>query len=221
MQTLQSTTRTVGILGGMGPAAGADFARLFVAACAEQMRQRGIVVSDQAFPEHWLAQVPVPDRGSALGTPGFGAHQPLDPCCKPWASWLRWVPPPSPWPATLRRSGIACCNSGSRSLRCCMLRFKSPAPLPLMLCARLACWQRLAATAQACMSRRLRKQVCNATSLVARPRATDARHLQRRESWQHGAGAPRLRFEMMRKRSCRRELFQKAAFIFILCASVL
>jgi hypothetical protein len=26
---------------------------------------------------------------------------------------------------------------------------------------------------------------------------------------------------MMRKRSCRRELFQKAAFIFILCASVL
>jgi aspartate racemase len=79
MHTLQSTTRTVGILGGMGPAAGADFARLFVAACAEQMRQRGIAVSDQAFPEHWLAQVPVPDRSSALGTRGFGAHQPLEP----------------------------------------------------------------------------------------------------------------------------------------------
>ena len=74
-----NTTRTVGILGGMGPAAGADFARLFVTACAEHMRGRGIAVSDQAFPEHWLAQVPVPDRSSALGAPGFGAHQPLEP----------------------------------------------------------------------------------------------------------------------------------------------
>ena len=42
------------------------------------MRGRGIAVSDQAFPEHWLAQVPVPDRSSALGTPGFGGHQPLE-----------------------------------------------------------------------------------------------------------------------------------------------
>ena len=72
------TTRTVGILGGMGPAAGADFARLFVSACADHMRSSGIAVSDQAFPEHWLAQVPVPDRSSALGAPGFGAHQPLE-----------------------------------------------------------------------------------------------------------------------------------------------
>ena len=72
-------TRTVGILGGMGPAAGADFARLFVAACADHMRGRGIAVSDQAYPEHWLAQVPVPDRSTALGVPGFGGHQPLEP----------------------------------------------------------------------------------------------------------------------------------------------
>ncbi len=74
-----NATRTVGILGGMGPAAGADFARLFVSACAEHMRGRGIAVSDQAYPEHWLAQVPVPDRSNALGAPGFGAHQPLEP----------------------------------------------------------------------------------------------------------------------------------------------
>lgn len=75
----RNTTRTVGILGGMGPAAGADFARLFVSACAEHMRVHGIAVSDQAFPEHWLAQVPVPDRSGALDAPGFGAHQPLEP----------------------------------------------------------------------------------------------------------------------------------------------
>lgn len=75
----QSITRTVGILGGMGPAAGADFARLFVSACAEHMRSRGIAVSDQAFPEHWLAQVPVPDRSTALGTPGLGGPHPLEP----------------------------------------------------------------------------------------------------------------------------------------------
>lgn len=74
-----NTPRTVGILGGMGPAAGADFARLFVTACAQHMRGHGIVVSDQAYPEHWLAQVPVPDRSSALGMPGYGAHQPLEP----------------------------------------------------------------------------------------------------------------------------------------------
>ena len=82
MQITRSTTRTVGILGGMGPAAGADFVRLFVQACGEHMRGRGIAVSDQAFPEHWLAQVPVPDRSTALGplaTPGFGGHQPLEP----------------------------------------------------------------------------------------------------------------------------------------------
>ncbi len=71
-------TRVVGILGGMGPAAGADFARLFVHACAAHMHETGIEVCDQAFPEHWLAQVPVPDRSTALGSPGFGGHQPLE-----------------------------------------------------------------------------------------------------------------------------------------------
>ena len=56
----------VGILGGMGPAAGADFVRLFVDACTELMQSAGVPVSDQAYPEHWLAQVPVPDRSAAL-----------------------------------------------------------------------------------------------------------------------------------------------------------
>jgi aspartate racemase len=56
----------VGILGGMGPAAGADFVRLFVDACTELMQATGAPVTDQAYPEHWLAQVPVPDRSQAL-----------------------------------------------------------------------------------------------------------------------------------------------------------
>jgi aspartate racemase len=72
-------TQTVGILGGMGPAAGADFVRLFVEACAQHMRSRGEPLRDQAFPEHWLAQVPVPDRSGALESAGLGAHQPLEP----------------------------------------------------------------------------------------------------------------------------------------------
>ena len=59
-------TRSVGILGGMGPAAGADFLHLFLQACTERMQQSGQAVKDQAFPEHWLAQVPVPDRSQAL-----------------------------------------------------------------------------------------------------------------------------------------------------------
>lgn len=71
--------QVVGILGGMGPAAGADFVRLFVQACAQQMRALGEPVSDQSFPEHWLAQIPVPDRSAALACAGHGAHQPLEP----------------------------------------------------------------------------------------------------------------------------------------------
>jgi len=58
--------RVVGILGGMGPAAGADFVRLFVGACTQLMSAAGVPVTDQAYPEHWLAQVPVPDRSTAL-----------------------------------------------------------------------------------------------------------------------------------------------------------
>lgn len=79
MMTPMRGTRIVGILGGMGPAAGADFARLFVQACADRMHALHIPVTDQAFPEHWLAQTPVPDRSSALESPGFGGHQPLEP----------------------------------------------------------------------------------------------------------------------------------------------
>ena len=63
------TAKTVGILGGMGPAAGADFVRLFVQACAEQLKAGGATVVDQAYPEHWLAQLPIPDRSAALLAP--------------------------------------------------------------------------------------------------------------------------------------------------------
>ena len=72
-------TRVVGILGGMGPAAGADFARLFVQACTEHMQACHMAVSDQAFPEHWLAQIPVPDRSAALASTGPDQDKPLDP----------------------------------------------------------------------------------------------------------------------------------------------
>lgn len=70
-------TRIVGILGGMGPAAGADFVGLFVQACIDWMQQHGQPVNDQAFPEHWLAQLPVPDRTQALSAVGEGADAPL------------------------------------------------------------------------------------------------------------------------------------------------
>jgi aspartate racemase len=43
------------------------------------MHAMQIPVSDQTFPEHWLAQVPVPDRTTALELPGPGGHQPLEP----------------------------------------------------------------------------------------------------------------------------------------------
>ena len=71
--------KTVGILGGMGPAAGADFVRLFVQACTVCMHEAGQQVNDQNFPEHWLAQVPIPDRSMALQDTKTGFQQPLEP----------------------------------------------------------------------------------------------------------------------------------------------
>lgn len=71
-------TVPVGILGGMGPAAGADFARLFVQSCTTVMVERGLTVGDQNFPEHWLAQVPVPDRTAALVEGGDAMRDPLE-----------------------------------------------------------------------------------------------------------------------------------------------
>jgi aspartate racemase len=71
--------KTVGILGGMGPAAGADFVRLFVQACTVHMHEAGQQVNDQNFPEHWLAQVPIPDRSMALQDAKTGFQQPLEP----------------------------------------------------------------------------------------------------------------------------------------------
>ena len=71
-------TRAVGILGGMGPAAGADFVALFVRTCAELMQQKGQAVTDQGFPEHWLTQLPVPDRTTALCAAGEARNAPLE-----------------------------------------------------------------------------------------------------------------------------------------------
>lgn len=75
-----TTPQPVGILAGMGPAAGVDFVRLFVAACEDWLRSHGRPVSDQAYPEHWMAQLPVPDRTRALADPA--AHQPLEPMAR-------------------------------------------------------------------------------------------------------------------------------------------
>lgn len=69
-------THTVGILAGMGPAAGVDFARLFVAACEDWLRSHGHAVCDQAYPAHWMAQLPIPDRTRALAD--GAAPQPLE-----------------------------------------------------------------------------------------------------------------------------------------------
>lgn len=70
------TPAKVGILAGMGPAAGVDFARLFLKASERWLRDHGLAVQDQAYPEHWMAQVPVADRSRALSD--ANAPQPLD-----------------------------------------------------------------------------------------------------------------------------------------------
>lgn len=62
----RTAPRRVGIIGGMGPLAGAEFLRLFVLACTAHLRSRGETITDQVFPEHWMVQVPCPDRSVAL-----------------------------------------------------------------------------------------------------------------------------------------------------------
>jgi aspartate racemase len=69
----------VGILGGMGPAAGAQFVRLFVQACSARLLRAACPVSDQAFPEHWLAQIPAPDRTRAIESGDHDDPGPLEP----------------------------------------------------------------------------------------------------------------------------------------------
>ena len=76
MADTEATTATVGILAGMGPAAGVDFARLFLQSCDACLLERGQPINDQAYPEHWLAQVPIVDRTRALNDPE--APQPLE-----------------------------------------------------------------------------------------------------------------------------------------------
>lgn len=68
--------RAVGILGGMGPAAGADFVRLFVHACTSYLQSHNQPVRDQAYPEHWLVQMPIPDRTQALNGIPQAANDP-------------------------------------------------------------------------------------------------------------------------------------------------
>ena len=56
----------VGIIGGMGPFAGAHYVGLFLEECAQLIEAGGASVTDQRFPPHYLFQLPVPDRTSAL-----------------------------------------------------------------------------------------------------------------------------------------------------------
>lgn len=56
----------VGIIGGMGPFAGAHYVGLFLEECARLIEAGGAGVTDQRFPPHYLFQLPVPDRTSAL-----------------------------------------------------------------------------------------------------------------------------------------------------------
>jgi aspartate racemase len=56
----------VGIIGGMGPFAGAQYLSLFLHECALLIERGGSKVSDQRFPPHYVFQQPIPDRTSAL-----------------------------------------------------------------------------------------------------------------------------------------------------------
>lgn len=56
----------VGLLGGMGPAAGVQFLGRFVDACTGILAETGQEIRDQSYPPHFLSQTPVPDRTTAL-----------------------------------------------------------------------------------------------------------------------------------------------------------
>lgn len=56
----------VGIIGGMGPHAGAQYLGVFLDECVRLLGRAGARVSDQGFPPHYVLQQPVPDRTQAL-----------------------------------------------------------------------------------------------------------------------------------------------------------
>ena len=121
-----SAPRAVGILGGMGPAAGADFVRLFVQACTAHLQQQGLPVHDQAYPEHWLVQLPMPDRSAALRadpqSPTGPAQHLLQGVGRMAALGVRSVA----WPATRPMPGMGSCRRCFRSCMCCTSRAKPP-----------------------------------------------------------------------------------------------
>jgi aspartate racemase len=56
----------VGIIGGMGPFAGAQYLSIFLDECSLLIERGGSKVSDQCFPPHYVFQQPIPDRTSAI-----------------------------------------------------------------------------------------------------------------------------------------------------------
>src|SRR3546814_524094 len=66
MPSNKTMMNPVGIIGGMGPFAGAHYVGLFLDECVRRIGQHGGRVADQSFPPHYLFQQPVPDRTSAL-----------------------------------------------------------------------------------------------------------------------------------------------------------
>ncbi len=64
-----------GILAGMGPEAGAKFVEMFVRCCTAELDSQGTYICDQAYPEHWVAQIPFSDRSVALTSSDRGVDK--------------------------------------------------------------------------------------------------------------------------------------------------
>lgn len=154
--TTPPTPHTVGILAGMGPAAGVDFARLFVAACEDWLRGHGQAVCDQAYPAHWMAQLPIADRTRAL-TDG-AAPQPLDAMAQGLAQLAGLGARAVAMPCNTAHAWHAALQQRVPQVELLHMPRETAAALRARVSRAWPCWPPRAATASVCTSRPSRQK---------------------------------------------------------------
>ena len=175
-------SRPVGILGGMGPAAGADFSVLFVTACAEHMRATGSRCATRPIPSTGWRRCRCRTAAARSNRRARAPTSRSSRCCRRWAGWPR-----SGWarwrsPATPRMHGMRHCSRLSAD------RVLHVAEVAADLAARRA--RRGTDGDRRHLPRAAVRAALQARDIacVTRPRRSaqaDARHLRRREGRRH------------------------------------
>lgn len=78
----QGLSATVGMIGGMGPDAGADLVFKFLRECRAWLNRHGLPITDQSYPPHLLVQHPIPDRSQAIAQSDIAVTEMIVNACR-------------------------------------------------------------------------------------------------------------------------------------------